>query len=190
MSIRITTVLGTRRPGSYTAKALTLVEEELKKRNVQLTRIDPAEHDLVFPGEGEGDGERLRSIVESSTGLIFATPEYHGSFAACTKLIIENLGFPSALATKPTALLGVAAGAIGAIKALEQLRSTLSHTGAIVLPGPVSVASVRKAFDEDGRCQDERVEKRVRGLSGALMDYIDNNICPRLTLEAQVRDQA
>ena len=64
------------------------------------------------------------------------------------KLIIENLGFPSVLATKPVALLGVAAGQIGAIKSLEQLRSVLSHVGAIVLPGPVSVAGVQGVFDE------------------------------------------
>ena len=35
------------------------------------------------------------------------------------KLVIENLGFPSVLAGKPVALLGMAAGAIGAIKSLE-----------------------------------------------------------------------
>lgn len=38
------------------------------------------------------------------------------------KLVIENLGFPSPLAAKPVALLGVAAGQIGAIKSLESLQ--------------------------------------------------------------------
>ena len=77
------------------------------------------------------------------------------------KLIIENLGFPSVLASKPVALVGVAAGQIGAIKALEHLRSVLSHVGAIVLPGPVSVAGVQNVFDEEGRCVDEAIEKNV-----------------------------
>ena len=83
-------------------------------------------------------GADARSVCR----VILATPEYHGSFAAMMKLVIENLGFPSTLAGKPVALLGVAAGRIGAIKSLEQLRSVCSHVGAIVLPGPVSVANV------------------------------------------------
>ena len=67
------------------------------------------------------------------------------------KLLIDNLGFPSALSGKPVALLGVAAGRIGAIKALEHLRSVASHVGAQVLPGPVSVASVgRSSMEKDG----------------------------------------
>lgn len=65
------------------------------------------------------------------------------------KLVIENLGFPSVLSAKPVALLGVAAGTIGAIKSLEQLRSVCAHIGAIVLPLPISVPNVQKVFDKE-----------------------------------------
>ncbi|HJL43428.1 MAG TPA: NAD(P)H-dependent oxidoreductase [Myxococcales bacterium LLY-WYZ-16_1] len=187
MTIRIATILGTGRPGSYTAKALALAEAELDTMELEVARIRPGDFDLRFPGEGTGDQERLQELVSSATALLFATPEYHGTMAAKAKLIIENLGFPSVVAGKPVALLGAAAGSIGAIKSLEQLRSCLSHTGAIVLPGPVSVAGVRKVFDEEGRCHDEGVEKRIRGLSRGLVDYVHQNICPRLALETQVR---
>ena len=73
--------------------------------------------------------------MKSATGVILATPEYHGSFAAVMKLVIENLGFPSLLAGKPVALLGVAAGQIGAIKSLEQLRSVCSHAALLCCQG-------------------------------------------------------
>ncbi|NIO07402.1 MAG: hypothetical protein GTO40_05145 [Deltaproteobacteria bacterium] len=119
--------------------------------------------------------------------MVLATPEYHGSFAAMMKLVIENLGFPSILAGKPVALLGVAAGHIGAIKSLEQLRSVCSHVGAIVLPGPVSVAEVQGVFDASGRCLEEKIEKRIRGLADNLLHYIHDNICPRVALEQMVR---
>ena len=97
------------------------------------------------------------------------TPEYHGTYSSVTKLIIENLGFPSVLATKPVALLGVAAGQIGAIKALEHLRGVLSHVGAIVLPGGVSVPGVQSAFDDEGRCTDPDVEKMIRAVATNLI---------------------
>jgi len=131
---------------------------------------------------------KLRELISGATGVILSTPEYHGSFSSVVKLLIENLGFPSALSGKPLGLLGVAAGQIGAIKSLEHLRSVCSHIGAIVLPGPVSVARVQQVFDEEGNCLDAKVEAQLRRLATTLVDYIRQNICPRVAFEAMVRE--
>ncbi len=189
--VRIVAVLGTARPGNYTARALALVTDEIENRgDISLDVIDPAGMDLPFPGTDADapDAMALKDLVSRATGVVFSTPEYHGTYSAMTKLILENLGFPSVLAGKPVGLLGVAAGQIGAIKALEHLRSVLSHIGAIVLPGPVSVAGVQQVFDEDGRCLDERMEGLIRGVATNLIDYIHSNICPRVALEQLVRE--
>ena len=186
--VRIVSILGTSRPGNFTAKALSLVNDELLEAGVDVTTIDPARVELSFPGHPATDGAKeVQDAVESATGVIIATPEYHGSFASALKLIIENLGFPSKLSGKPIARLGVASGRIGAIKSLEQLRSVCSHVGGIVLPGPVSIAGVNRVFDDEGHCLDETVEKQVRGVATHLLDYLDMNICPRIALEAIVR---
>jgi FMN reductase len=103
------------------------------------------------------------------------------------KLVIENLGFPSALSGKPVALLGVASGRIGAIKSLEHLRSVCSHVGALVLPNPVSVARVRSVFDEQGRCLEAAMEQAIRGLAVDLVEYIRDTTCPQISLEQRVR---
>ena len=127
--IRIATLLGTSRPGNYTGKALALVCDELAKNDhVEVVSFDPAGKRLAFPGESGDfpDAKALQEIVETATGIIFATPEYHGSPAAMAKLIVENMGFPSRLAGKPVALLGAASGRIGAIKSLEMMRSICS----------------------------------------------------------------
>ena len=84
-------------------------------------------------------------------------------------------------------MLGVAAGQIGAIKSLEQLRGVCSHVGALVLPGPVSVAGVQGAFDEQGNCTDPAVEKRIRGLATSLVQYVEDHVCPKFALEHMVR---
>lgn len=189
--IKVVTILGTRRPGNYTGKALALVQQELmSKPDVELTVLDPAKLSLSFPGEktGSADVQYLRNAVSSATGIILATPEYHGSFSSMMKLIIENLGFPSALTTKPVALLGTAAGQIGAIKSLEQLRSVCSHVGAIALPGSVSIANVQRVFDPQGNCLDPKIEKRIRDLVTSLLDYVYNHVCPKFTLEQMVRE--
>ncbi len=190
--IRIAVILGTARPGNYTSKALALVIDEIEKRDgIALNFIDPAKLNLSAPGADPDspDATALRETISKATGVIFSTPEYHGTFASVTKLVIENLGFPSILAGKPVALVGVAAGQIGAIKALEHLRSVLSHVGAIVLPGPVSVAAVRSVFDEDGTCNDETTERLLRGVADNLIDYVRKHICPSIALEQMVREE-
>lgn len=177
--VRVLVIQGTVRPGSYTSKAVALVLDELGRHDdVAFKLIDPAEGELPLPGQ-PGHPSRTkpwRDAVEAATGLILATPEYHGSYSATMKAIIENLGFPSVLAGKPIALVGVAAGRIGAIKALEHLRSVCSHVGAIVLPGPVSVPQVREVFDESGRCLDADVEKRIRSVVTGLTDYLRRRV--------------
>ncbi len=191
--IRIVAINGSVRPGNFTGKALGVVIDELRKfKELSVEVFDPATMSLPLPGrEGNSPSAKaFRKSVETATGVILATPEYHGSFSSVMKLVIENLGFPSVLSTKPIALLGVAAGQIGAIKSLEHLRSVCSHVGAIVLPGPVSVARVQQLFDDEGRCLDEVTEKRIRGLATNLMKYIRSRICPEIGLEQMVRSEA
>jgi chromate reductase len=184
-------ISGTSRPGNYTSRALALVVEELGSLGENTLVFDARDLDLSFPGHPPtADAERLSAAVDGAAGVILASPEYHGGVCAMTKLIIENLGFPSKLAGKPVAMLGVAAGRIGAIKSLEQLKAICSHTGAIVVPGAVSIAGVRKVFDENGRCLDEGAEQALRGLAGVMHGFLDDFVCPRYVLESLVRKDA
>lgn len=192
MTIKITAICGSVRPENATSKALGLVLDEFATHpDVEVTPVYLEELDLPLPGLPARNPEALEHLqktVEDSTGVFLASPEYHGGVSSPIKLAIDNLGFPSKLAGKPVALLGVAAGGIGAIKSLEQLRGICAHVGALVLPGSVSVAQVHRAFDERGVCQDEVVEKQVRGAATALVDYIRGAICPRVHPEAETSD--
>lgn len=188
--IRIALICGSVRPGNYTRMAVDVVAASLAAHpDVSVDLVDPSELDLPLPGLAATSTSvsELQTAVGRATAVILATPEYHGSFSSVMKLIIENLGFPSVLGGKPVALLGVAGGSIGAIKSLEQLRGVCSHVGAIVLPGPVSVAHVRSAFNEKGECIDSDVEGHLQGLAENLLGYIQQNVCPRMTLEAMAR---
>lgn len=191
--IRIVVINGSARPRNYTAMASALVVDELKKHpKVAVEVIDPASLNLPFPGTDSHPKatQHLQQRVAHATGIVLATPEYHGSFSSVMKLVIENLGYPSALEGKPIALLGVAAGSIGAIKSLEHLRGVVSHVGALALPLPVSVPNVRSVFDSDGRCLEPAVEVLVRGVAVNLLKYIEEHLCPKVTLERILRERA
>jgi chromate reductase len=188
--IRIVVINGSVRPHNYTSMASALVVDELRKHpKVSVEVVEPAELNLPFPGTDPNSQatKQLQQIVSASTGVVLATPEYHGSFSSVMKLVIENLGFPSVLAGKPVALLGVAAGSIGAIKSLEHLRGVVSHIGGVVLPLPVSIPNVQQAFGRDGHVLDPAVEKLIRRAATSLMDYIEKHVCPAVTLERLLR---
>ena len=187
----IVSISGTSRPDNFTSFAQAIVNDELRKKGIEPLVLDARNLTLPFPGHPDtADSEYLRATVRDATAVILATPEYHGSFCAMTKLIIENLGFPSVLAGKPMAWVGVAAGRIGAIKSLEQLKGICSHVGAIVVPGAVSIAGVRGAFAEDGRCTDPGAEQALRSVASSLLEFIKDFVCPKHALEEMVRGGA
>lgn len=185
----IVCISGTSRPGNYTSRALAIVIDALEQSGENLQVFDARDLTLEFPGHGNTeDALRLTEAVSNASGIVLASPEYHGGICANTKLIIENLGFPSRLAGKPVACLGVAAGRIGAIKSLEQLKGICSHTGAIIVPGSISIAGVQQVFDDEGNCLDEGSEKALKSLAKALSAFLDDFVCPKYALENMVRD--
>lgn len=190
--IKLVAIQGSVRPDNNTAKALNIVVQTvLQTEGVELVLIDPTDMDISLPGKGETeDAKKMQQILAGADGVILATPEYHGSYSSVIKLLIENMGFPSGLSGKPVALLGVAAGRIGAIKALEHLRSVASHVGAIVLPGPVSIANVRGVFDQEGNVLDEGVQQLVEKLVNGLIDYIKTTTCPLEGFESFTREKS
>ncbi len=190
--IKLVAIQGSVREGNYTAKALAILAEAVAEMpHVSLEIIDPTHMELALPGKGiTEDALQIQAAVEGASAVILATPEYHGSYSSVMKLVIDNMGFPSRLSRKPVALLGVAAGRIGAIKALEHLRSVASHVGAIVLPGPVSIANVQSVFDEAGTLNDEGVRKLIDKLVKGLTDYLRDTTCPNEAFEAFTRAQS
>lgn len=79
---------------------------------------------------------------------------------------------------------------IGAIKSLEHLRSACSHVGAIVLANMISVARVQEVLNERGECFDPGTEKAIRSVGTTLIHYIEGAICPKIVLEAMVREKS
>jgi chromate reductase, NAD(P)H dehydrogenase (quinone) len=185
----IVTIAGSSQPSSFTGKALAVVNDELTRLGFEVSSFDGGTLRLEFPGRPPSeDGVRLRTAVREAAGVVLATPEYHGSLSAMIKLAIENMGFPSALQGKPVALLGVAAGRIGAIKSVEQLRGICAHVGALVVPNAISIANVRRAFDTDGRATDPGTEEALRGLARSLESFMRDYVCPKYVMEAAVRE--
>ena len=188
--MKIVTINGSARTGSFTGKALALVHAELETLSgVSLTVIEPAKLKLAIPGSGmdNSGAKELQELVGEADGVLLATPEYHGSFSSLMKLVLENMGFPSPIKRKTVSLLGVAAGRIGAVKSLEHLRSVCAHMGALVVPRVISVAEVREVFDEQGNCLDPEADQEIRSSGLNLVKFIHEMRCPEVSFEEWVR---
>ncbi len=171
-SLRIVALLGTSRPGNLTRRVLEVVLAALRAHpGTEVMLLDPAELSLPFPGQPGSypDVARLLSSIREAHGVVMATPEYQGTYTAILKLVIENLGYPSVLAGKPVALVGVASGRFGAGKAIEHLRGVCGHLGAIALPSAICVAQVQRVLDADGRCTDPHLERLAGELARSLL---------------------
>lgn len=167
-------LIGSARPDSNSFKLATLAKTILEDEGCEVTVVDPRDWKLGVPGLApeEDQSEALQEKVRDLDGVLVVTPEYHGSYSSTLKLLIDNLGFPSVLKGKPVATLGVAAGRIGATKALEHLRSVLGHLGLVVLPPAISVANAFGAFAEDGSLKDSELEKLVGSVPRGLVAHL------------------
>lgn len=186
---RIAMVLGSVRPGSLTRLALEAVRGGLVEEGAGcIDFIDPARLRLAFPGAPDAPAleKLLVQRINAASGVLLATPEYNGSYSSTLKVLIDNMGYPSAMAGKTVALLGVASGALGAIKALEHLRGVCAHAGAMVLPYPVSLAQADTLFDEEGACVHEETARQLRALAARLMAALRQEGPSRFSLDAEL----
>ena len=180
--IHLVAVAGSVRHDGYTRRFLDLLLEVLRSYpGVTVDCIDPGDYQLAFPGEPEAVAlqEALMARCKDADGFVLSTPEYHGSYSSVLKVLIDNMGYPSIMEGKPVSLLGIAAGRLGAIKALEHLRSVSSHLGAIVLPYPVSVSEAHEKLDENGRCTDSDLNELIQKCAEQLVHYTRNHIARR-----------
>ena len=168
--MKIITISGSIRNGSMTKKTIL----ELNKffpQEIEIENLDLAKETLVFAGQGESC-TKFQERMQSADAFIFATPEYNGSYSALLKLFIENMNFPSVLANKPVALIGVAAGALGATKSLEHLTSVCHHLDMYTLPRVLSIANVYEVFDKKGNLIDQNTKRRLEKLAKDFVNFV------------------
>lgn len=149
-------LVGSIRADSYSLRIANLIASIALSAGQVCEVIDPRALKLGIPHHPDDQGQAtsnagdLQAIIKSTTAVIFVSPEYDGSYSAVSKVLIEHLGYPSALSGKFISIIGVASGRIGADRAIEHLRGVLIHIGGIVLTNYLSIAEVHKMFSPNG----------------------------------------
>lgn len=93
----------------------------------------------------------FREPIINADALLFVIPEYNGGFPGILKMLIDYLPFPKAFEKMPMAFVGVASGAFGALRAVEQFQMVANYRNALQFPERVFIQRAHNEFDaEDG----------------------------------------
>lgn len=121
--------------------------------------------------------KELFEVLKSADGIIISSPEYNSGITALLKNTIDWLtrveqGNPYAVFKgKPMLLISAAAGGLGGLRSLYQLREILSNIFALVFPEMFNLAESFKAFDDKGKLISEEQKTRLKQITGNYIKF-------------------
>ncbi len=173
----ITLLSGTNRPGSNTRKVTAVVESIYRELGVETQLLDLHElpHALFLPtayAEKPPGFARFSDAVLQSAGVVVVTPEYNGSMPGVLKLFIDHLKFPESFEGRPVCFVGLAAGAWGALRSVEQLQAIFAYRNAHLYPKRVFMPGINGLLDADGKFISPDMPKRLREQAEGFADFV------------------
>jgi len=100
----------------------------------------------------------LAESIFSADGIILVTPEYNGSYSPAMKNLLDH--FPKQQ-HKPFAIATASPGAMGGIRAAQQLLLLVPALFGVVSPYLLIVPAVDKKFTPDGDLLDESFQNSI-----------------------------
>jgi len=165
----IVAICGSLRKPSYTRMALDIALEGAKEINSKTQLINLRDFNLVFCDGKENEENypqdvfKLRLLVKEAKGIILGTPEYHGNMSGVLKNALDLMGFDE-LEGKIIGLVGVSAGILGGIEALNTLRNIGRALHAWVIPEQVAIPHAHRVFNTNGKLNDNNLRDRLMEL--------------------------
>lgn len=158
---------GTNRPGSNTRKVVTQIDSiyrDLKEVTsiIDLAHLPPGIFDPGSYAEKPAAFKPFSDAVLECRGLVVVTPEYNGGFPGVLKYFIDMLKFPESFENRPVCFVGLAAGAWGALRPVEQLQQIFGYRNGYIFPQRVFIPGVHNVLDDAGKITDEELVERLK----------------------------
>jgi chromate reductase len=164
-------IVGSLRKGAYT-RLLSQAVRELAPASLQLSEISIGE--LPFYNQDletatpPAQWVSFREQVKGCDAILFITPEYNRGMPGALKNAIDVGTRPpkqSVWRGKPSAVISLTPGKLGAMAAHQQLRHTLSVIGVPVMPSPeIYLAGAGDLFDGSGKLTNEDTRKQLTSM--------------------------
>jgi NAD(P)H-dependent FMN reductase len=164
-------ILGTARIGRESEKVAEFVLMEATKTGLKTEivdvrdfRIKATDNTLKLP-----QAKKLSKLITKADGLIIVTPEYNHGYPGELKMMLDMLY--EEYAQKPVGFCGVSAGALGGVRAVEQLRLVCIEFRMVPIREAVYFRLVQELFDQKGVIKDDSYRDRVRKFLDELTWY-------------------
>ena len=141
--------------------------------------LDLRELDLtLYAPDGKPTATTLRMVesLESADGLLWSSPLYQGSISGSFKNALDWLHLPGGtvyLTDKVIGLISVAGGGQG-LQAINTMEFCVRALRGWAVPLVVPVASAARLFDDEGRIEDEAVERQLKMLGSEVVRVADH----------------
>ena len=145
--MKIAILTGSIRNGRQSHQVGLFLEELIVQRDIEVSLIDLTEYPLPVFGSTDPHPEHRQFISQQfseADGLLFVSPEYHGSFSGVIKNALDH--FWSEFKKKPIGVVTVSSGKLGGINASTHLQHVILSLGAYPLPLKLLVPEVHNAF--------------------------------------------
>lgn len=174
--IRILSLCGSSRRGSLNQMLLDQAALGARAAGVEVTPIRLLDFELpIYRADWEAQhglprgAQELRALLANHQGLLIATPEHNGGYAALLKNALDWMSRPNGFAAgKVAALISASPGLLGGTKSQLSLQIVLNKLGVHVIPESFALGAAHQAFDAQGGLKDAEVAKAVRGVGAAL----------------------
>lgn len=125
----------------------------------------------------------FRDRIRSADAVLFVTPEYNRSVPGGLKNAIDVGSRPygkSAWAGKPTAVVSVSPGALGAFGANHHLRQSFVFLDMPAMQQPeMYIGNAGKLFDESGALTDDRIRDLVKKFLDTFAAWVEHHVAKR-----------
>jgi len=167
---KILFLAGSARKQSINKKLVKLAANMAKTAGADVTVVDLKDYEMpLYNGDLEmehgipDNAKKLKQLFMDHHGFFIASPEYNSSFSPLLKNTIDWMSRPHeenetplvAYKGKVAALGAVSPGVLGGLRGLVPLRMLLGNIGVTVIPSQIAIGSGFKAFDSEGKLNNE-----------------------------------
>jgi len=161
---------------SYSLTILKQLLKELSLSGANTTLIDIKSLNLPIYEYSKGSTKpsdelvKVLDYIHKSHGLIFSSPEYHGTVSASFKNFIDYLEYldsynPPYLTNKPVGCISVGGGGNSGLYTLNTMVNIVHSLRGISVSSNFAVSNVKESFNPAGEITDENIIQKLKRLA-------------------------
>lgn len=161
-------LLGSVRQQRMGIRAAKLVVRALQARGHEAILVDPLQLQLPLldrmykeyaTGTAPPALEQLATLYRRVDGFVIVSGEYNHGIPPALKNLLDH--FLEEYFWRPSAIVCYSAGMFGGVRAAVALRTTLAELGMPSISSECPIPRIASALDEDGKPQNEHVERTL-----------------------------